>query len=341
MLDLELFVAEGEGDFLKRARARRFKAAPGESFTETEPLPAPGTYLRAAARAIARGHRGSLGQPARLVVTAPLAAPADLTANASAEGVTLTWRGEVPAPLPTPTPPPLDDKAPPPATAGAAPFPEAPAETPAPAPVPAPPGEPAPLPPATQPPETATPGPMPEPTEKAPPKPKATPTPKPFVPGFFIFKRTPASTYGAPLSASAVTDTRFVDPAHPGESWCYVVRAVASADPLVESAPSNEACAEIKDVVAPAPPTGLTALAEEAGIEVRWSAAPDADVVAYRVYRRVDRGGPEPLAEVKAPATRFRDEAPPSGVRLRYQVSAKDGAGNESELTLPVDVTRP
>lgn len=336
VLDLELLVAEGEGDFQKRARARRFKAAPGESFTETEPLPAPGTYLRVAARGIARGHRGSLAEPARLVVTAPLTSPTDLTAGVSAEGVTLSWRGEVPAPLPTPTPvpEPADDKAP---LAGEeAPAAEGPARMPAAEPVAAPPGEPAPLPAGAQPPETATPG----PTEKALPKPKATPTPKPFVPGFSIYKRAPASTYGPPLSPSAVTETRFVDPAQPGESWCYVVRAVASADPQVESAPSNEACAEMKDVVAPAPPTGLTALDLEAGVEVRWSAAPEVDVVAYRVYRRGGRGGPEPIALVPAPATRFLDEAPPGGVRLRYQVSATDGAGNESDLTLPVDVTR-
>lgn len=336
VLDLELLVAEGEGDFQKRARARRFKAAPGESFTETEPLPAPGTYLRVAARGIARGHRGSLAEPARLVVSAPLASPTDLTAGVSAAGVTLSWRGEVPAPPPTPTPVPGPPDAEAPAAGEEAPAIEGPAQTPAAQPAAAPPGAPAPLPAGTKPPETAAPG----PTDKALPKPKATPTPKPFVPGFSIFRRAPASTYGPPLRPSAVTETSFVDPAQPGESWCYVVRAVASADPPVESAPSNEACAEVKDVVAPAPPAGLTALAQEAGIELRWSAAPDADVVVYRVYRRVGRGGPEPLAEVTSPTTRFLDEAPPGGVRLRYQVSAQDGAGNESELTLPVDATR-
>jgi fibronectin type 3 domain-containing protein len=116
---------------------------------------------------------------------------------------------------------------------------------------------------------------------------------------------------------------------------------VASAEPLVESVASNEACVEVKDVVAPAPPTGLTALAQEDGIEVRWSSSPEVDVVAYRVYRMAVRGRPEPIGKVQAPATRFLDQDAPANGRLRYLVSAVDGADNESAPTLPVDVTRP
>jgi hypothetical protein len=344
VLDLELFVAEGDGDFLKLARVRRFKAAPGEAFTETAPLPATGTALRVAARAIARGHRGSLGEPARLLVTAPLAAPTDLTARVSTEGVILAWRGDVPAPLPTPTPATTTATTTAPATttttataptATTSPATSGPAAGPTPPPVPSDAAA-----QGTSPPATTVPAPT-TPPATAPPAPKPTPTPKPFVPGFFIFRRAPEGHYGSPLRPEAVAETAFLDAARPGESWCYVVRAVASATPLVESAPSNEACAEAKDLVAPAAPTGLTAVAQEKGVELRWSAPPDTDVASYRVYRRVGRGGPEPLADLPAPATRFLDEAPPEGLRLRYQVSALDGAGNEGPRTLPVDVTRP
>lgn len=332
VLEIEILVALGEGDFLKVARGRRIKAAPGEVLRESEPLPAPGTHLRIGARAFARGHRGNLGEPASLVVVAPLVPPADLTANATAEGVTLSWRGEVPAPLPTPTPKPLGPR---------------PEGTPSPSVTPPPgdlrpekpevgppaPGVADPRPPSTDPTGAPVAGPTPPPTPK--------PTQTPFAPGFYVYRRTVQTAFGPPLQPKAEQETTFFDAVKPGESWCYVVRAVASSDPLVESAASNEACVEVKDVVAPAAPVGLTALAQEAGIEVRWSSSLEGDVVAYRVYRMSRRGRLEPIGEVKAPATRFLDQVPSDSGRVRYVVKAVDGAGNESAPTLPVDVTRP
>ena len=62
--------------------------------SETEPLPAPGTTLRVAARALAKGHRGRLPDPARLVVMAPLPPPTELAATLVGEGVALAWQGE-------------------------------------------------------------------------------------------------------------------------------------------------------------------------------------------------------------------------------------------------------
>lgn len=344
VLDLELFVAEGEGDFLKRARSRRFKSGPGEAFTETEPLPAPGTYLRVAARAVARGHRGSLGEPARLVVTAPLAAPTDLAAQPQAEGVTLSWKGEVPAPLPTPTPEPTpapkaDTQSATLTPTAGTPLSEAAsgAGPPAsPAPVPAPPSGPPGAPPPPDVPGAPGPG-----NPPLTPKPTPKPTPTPFAPGFFIYRRTPQTRYAAPLKSTATPEATFADAAHPGESWCYVVRAVASSDPLVESAPSNEACAVVKDILAPAPPAGLTALAQEDGVEARWSPSPEPDVVGFRVYRWMRGREREPIAEVKAPSTRYLDEVAPKGVLLRYFVSALDAAGNESEQSPAAEVRRP
>ena len=40
VLEVEILVAVEEGDFLKVARGRRIKAAPGEVLRESEPLPA-------------------------------------------------------------------------------------------------------------------------------------------------------------------------------------------------------------------------------------------------------------------------------------------------------------
>ena len=298
VLDIDLFVAREDGEFAKVARSRRFKAAPGEVLTETEPLPAPGTTLRAAARALAKGHRASLPEPEHLVVVAPLAAPTGLGAQLAVEGVTLTWQGELPAPLPTPEPTPT-------------PTPRVEATTGLPGPTP-------------------TPKPTPSP-----------PAPEPFAPGFLIYRRPAAGTYVAPLAPTATVERAFVDrTAQPGESWCYALRAVAAIEPLVESAASNEACIEVKDVRAPAAPSGVAALPREDGLEVSWSPSPEADLAAYRIYRAA-RGAFERVAEVSASETTFLDTQAPSGILLRYRVTAVDRAGNESPRSAAAEASRP
>jgi hypothetical protein len=367
VLEIELFVADHEGEFAKVSRSRRFKAAPGEVLTETEPLPAPGTLLRAAARASARGHRGALPEPARLVVVAPLAAPSGLATELVGEGVALAWQGEVPAPLPTPTPTPTPTPAPgtpvgsePPATLPPAPGARVPPEpTPSttpevplgsqPAALP-PPAPGAPVPPGSTPsttpeaalgsPPPATP--PPAPGARVPPEPTTpTPTPPPFDPGFFIYKRQAQGTYLAPLQPTATAEHAFVDrTAVPGESSCYTVRAAASADPLVESVASNEACVDVKDVLAPTAPSGLTALPREDGIELSWSPSPESDLAAYRVYRTAARGTAELVGELPRTETSFLDKEAPSG-RLRYSVSAVDASGNESAKSPPVEARIP
>jgi fibronectin type 3 domain-containing protein len=128
--------------------------------------------------------------------------------------------------------------------------------------------------------------------------------------------------------------------ARPGESWCYVVRAAASADPLVESAPSNEACVEVKDIVAPAPPAGLTLLPREDGDELTWSPSSEPDLRAYRVYR-TRRRQRERIGEVLPPATTFLAKEAALGGFARYTVTAVDEAGNESADAEPVESRRP
>ena len=56
----------------------------------------------------------------------------------------------------------------------------------------------------------------------------------------------------------------------------------------------------------------------------------DVDLAHYRVYRSVDRGAPERLAELPVAQTSFRDETLTAGAAARYTVTAVDSAGNES-----------
>jgi len=127
----------------------------------------------------------------------------------------------------------------------------------------------------------------------------------------------------------------------PGERWCYVVRTVASTEPVVESASSGEACLENKDVFPPAAPTGVAALVHDDGVEVSWSPSLEADLASYRVYRAAAGAPPIRVAEVAAPETSLRDVAAPRGAVLAYTVTAVDRDGNESPPSAAVEASRP
>jgi hypothetical protein len=118
-----------------------------------------------------------------------------------------------------------------------------------------------------------------------------------------------------------------------------VVRAVSSIDPVVESADSNEVCVSVKDVKPPAPPSGLTAVGREGGVDLSWTPNADPEAVRIRIYG-APRGGPaERLAEVAAGETSYRDAAP--GNRTTYTLTALDTAGNESPHSRPAEVSPP
>ena len=106
VLDIEIARADTAGAFLKIAKKSRRRAAPGEILTETEPLPAVGTTLRVAARAIERGHPSGFTPVATLVVQPPPPGPQNLAGQLKDDYVTLRWEGTVPSPPPSPSPSP-------------------------------------------------------------------------------------------------------------------------------------------------------------------------------------------------------------------------------------------
>ena len=205
--------------------------------------------------------------------------------------------------------------------------------------------------PPPSPPPTPPPSPSPSPSPSATPsaglgaspRPSPSPSPSPKLQGgFWVYRREPESAYRRPLTPAPVAGSPFRDATiAAGERWCYVVRTVASSDPVVESASSGEACVENKDVFPPAPPTGLAVLPREDGLEVSWSPSLESDLAAYRVYR-TEGGGPRTrVGEVAAPETSFRDSAAPHGAALAYAVTAVDRDGNESAPSAPVEARRP
>ncbi|MBI3932601.1 MAG: hypothetical protein HY317_04240 [Acidobacteria bacterium] len=306
LLDVEFLRADGPGEFRQAARRETRRAAAGELLVLDEALPPQGTTVRVAARAIAKGRPSALTTIASLIVLEAPGAPADLVARPGVEGLVLAWTP--PARMPTPRPPasPVPSPAPEPSpTARVIPGgDEPPAEASAPVP------------------------PVPEAEEAAP---APSPTPPPVTTGFWVYRRAPEGAYARPLGREPLQVPGFEDAtAARGERWCYVVRTVASTDPVVESEASGEACATMEDVTAPAPPTGVTALARAGVPEVSWSRSPEPDLAHYRIYRASRRGVPKLLAELPPSETLFRDTTAAPGETHVYTITAVDGAGNES-----------
>jgi hypothetical protein len=308
-LTVEILRADGEGDFLKLAKKRSFVVHPGESFNEPEALPAPGTLVRIAARAVASGKASSMTGILTLPVQAPPAPPFDLQATLDEEGVRLKWSGRTPTPLPLPAPPPPVTALPPSSpSSSSTPKPEPPVGTP---------------------------------PSSGPPPPNAASTHEPDAAapksGFWIYRRATAGRYENPLLPAPSPEKSYVDAgAAAGQDWCYVVRAVVSNDPLIESASSNEACLTARDVAPPTVPAGLTLLARPGALELRWSPSPEPDLAFYRVYRAAPTGGALRIAEVQASTTLFLDATATEGTAYRYTISAVDRAGNESEPSPPL-----
>ncbi len=296
-LQIEILRADREGDLEKVGARRLLEVAPGATLTELGPLPEPGTTVRVAARVLGKGAASVRTPPVSLNVQPPPAAPMTLKATLGAQGVSLAWEGAWPKPVPTPTPSP-----------SASPLVKA---SPSPAVSPA-------LPPS--------------------PGPTAAPGPPPFPGGFWVYRRAAGGSYGRPLSGRPTEARTFDDTTlAPGAEVCYVVRAVAATDPVVESASSNEACLTVRDVAPPATPTGLGVLARDGALEVSWSPSGDQDLSLYRLYRAPPGGGFERVAEVGPGETTYLDKDVEPGVDYRYRLTAVDRAGNESPPAAPAE----
>ncbi len=199
---------------------------------------------------------------------------------------------------------------------------------------------PSPTPTPLAPPSAAPAGPTPAPSPSV----RPSPTPPPRVSGSFVYRRSPSGAYTRPLTGLPLPTlaTSFDDAsARVGDSWCYVVRTVLSAEPLIESRDSEEVCVDFKDLFPPAAPTGVTVLPREGGLEVSWSPSPEADLVGYRVYRSVKGGSSEIAGELLGSETRLLDRAARSGTALLYTVTAIDRAGNESAHSKPMEARLP
>ncbi len=160
--------------------------------------------------------------------------------------------------------------------------------------------------------------------------------------GFLVYRRVGAATYAGPLARAPLEALEATDTSAPqGVTVCYVVRAAASLEPLLESAASNEACLEVRDIAAPGVPSGLAVLPRERGLELIWTPSPEDDLASYRVYREAPGEPPGRVAEVVASRSAWIDEKAKPGVTYLYTLSAVDRSGNESGATPAVEASLP
>ena len=115
-----------------------------------------------------------------------------------------------------------------------------------------------------------------------------------------------------------------------GREHVFAVVAVDSSDN--ESGPSDAVAAVPRDAVAPAAPTGLTAVPADTEVALSWDASPEADIAGYRVLR----DGLEVRFET---GTSWTDTDVVNGTTYTYVLVAVDTSDNDSDPSEPVEAT--
>lgn len=97
----------------------------------------------------------------------------------------------------------------------------------------------------------------------------------------------------------------------------------------------------ILDTAPPSAPGGLAVARLEGQVRVTWNAGSEPDLAGYRVYRAVAASGPfTRLNETPLAAAEYVDAGIPEGAsQVWYQISAVDGAGNESARSASVSLS--
>jgi hypothetical protein len=148
-----------------------------------------------------------------------------------------------------------------------------------------------------------------------------------------IFRKSPSDP--SPVMLGTTKEPQYLDTGSQYETP-YGYTAVAFKE-NVESRLSPSVQITTTDKFPPSVPTGLTALAGPNSIEVSWQRSPEPDSKGYRAYRSVDSGPAQPVGGLLAVPT-YSDRNVEHGKTYRYQVSAVDQHGNESDKSASVQV---
>ncbi len=150
----------------------------------------------------------------------------------------------------------------------------------------------------------------------------------PVITGYTIY-RSIGKDPGDPVTTVPPSQTTYADKP-PYGAYTYEVTAQAAGEPSVaESAPSESASVEFRDLLPPPVPANFNALAEEASVRLVWDPVDALDLAGYNVYR-TSGGSRVKLNQGLLSDTNFRDATPPAGVPSVYSVASVDKSGNES-----------
>ena len=120
-----------------------------------------------------------------------------------------------------------------------------------------------------------------------------------------------------------------------GKTYDYAVQGVNG---IADSDLSAHVSILTEDKFPPAVPTGLTASPGINSVELAWDRNTEPDFKGYRVYRAIDNGPFERIADgLEGPS--YSDKSVEAGKHYRYTVSAVDQVGNESKQCSPVEIT--
>lgn len=157
---------------------------------------------------------------------------------------------------------------------------------------------------------------------------------EPGVVGYNLYRRDARSrVFTTPVARPPKGSDRFFDrTVTVGETYIYTVTAVASRQPLVESALVEVREVDYRDRFPPPRPDNLVALAEDGRVRVVWEGVDADDLAGYLVFRRDGDGGDFSLLTAEPqPGTEYDDRDVEPGVVYTYRVIARDLVGNESD----------
>ena len=157
--------------------------------------------------------------------------------------------------------------------------------------------------------------------------------------GYNIYRRdSQAKGFGPALHAAAATERTFLDTsARFGQSYIYVVTAVARREPVIESSIKTESEIKYVDRFPPPVPREPVALVEAGRVRLVWRGSEAPDLSGYKVYRLDSRKGnqgkaePELLTAKPIAEVQYTDSNVKAGVSYTYRITAIDQTGNESE----------
>lgn len=148
-----------------------------------------------------------------------------------------------------------------------------------------------------------------------------------------IFRQGPGEEHAVEIGTSITPD--YVDTTSQYDiSYRYSVVAFKA---LAESLPSEPVEITPADIFPPSVPASITALAGPDSIEVTWQRSPESDLKGYYLYRSVN-GSPFTRVGGALSVPTYSDHDVEHGKMYKYEVSAFDQKGNESEKSAAAEV---